>query len=150
MELVLWRHAEAEDGTPDSARPLTTKGRKQADQMARWLRERLPEGCTLLASPAVRAQQTAAALKIHINTSAKLGLQASSTDVLAAAGWPDAAGTVVIVGHQPTLGEVASRLLTGRDAGWSVKKGAVWWFSARPRGGALQVVLRAVMSPDLA
>ncbi len=149
MDLILWRHAEAEDGAPDAARALTGKGRKQADQMARWLRQRLPADCTLIASPAVRTQQTAAALGMKINTSAKLGVHASPADVLAAAGWPDNARAVVVVGHQPTLGEGAARVLTGHVAGWPVKKGALWWFSTRNRGGELQTVLRAAMSPDL-
>ena len=40
MELILWRHAEAEDGSPDAARKLTAKGEKQAQKLARWLKER--------------------------------------------------------------------------------------------------------------
>ncbi len=42
MELILWRHAEAEDGTHDSERKLTAKGIKQAARMAKWLRARVP------------------------------------------------------------------------------------------------------------
>ena len=38
MNLILWRHAEAEDGVPDLERGLTDKGRRQADAAARWLR----------------------------------------------------------------------------------------------------------------
>jgi phosphohistidine phosphatase len=38
MELILWRHAEAEDGIPDMARELTSKGKKQAKHMAAWLK----------------------------------------------------------------------------------------------------------------
>ncbi len=34
MDLLLWRHAEAEDGTPDLKRKLTPRGEKQARQMA--------------------------------------------------------------------------------------------------------------------
>jgi phosphohistidine phosphatase len=69
--------------------------------------------------------------------------------VLAAAGWPGRSGTVLVVGHQPTLGQVAARLLTGKDAEWSVKKGGVWWFEHRTRGGRDEALLRAVIGPDL-
>ena len=43
MDLILWRHAEAEDGFPDLKRALTPKGRKQAAKMATWLHKHLPE-----------------------------------------------------------------------------------------------------------
>jgi len=44
MDLILWRHAEAEDagGKPDLERNLTRHGRKQAARMAEWLKPRLP------------------------------------------------------------------------------------------------------------
>ena len=34
MDLILWRHAEAEDGANDLARELTQKGHKQAARVA--------------------------------------------------------------------------------------------------------------------
>ena len=68
MELILWRHADAELGQPDSERRLTDKGHKQAARMAKWLAERLPEDYVVMASPAVRAQQTARALSEDIKT----------------------------------------------------------------------------------
>ena len=72
MDLILWRHAEAEEGGPDLARALTGKGRKQAARVAEWLQQRLPAKFTLLASPAVRAQQTAEALGVKIRTVERL------------------------------------------------------------------------------
>lgn len=153
MELVLWRHAEAEDGEPDRARRLTAKGEKQARRVAEWLHTRLPDATHVLVSPAVRAQQTAQALadlsQRKLRTVERIGPGASADDVLAAAGWPEGRSTVVIVGHQPALGWVASRLLAGRELDWSIKKGAIWWFSARERGGNEQLVLRAVIGPEL-
>lgn len=149
MELILWRHAEAEDGSPDSTRELTGKGERQARKMAAWLESRLPRGTRIVSSPATRCQQTARALgKFEEVRSIAVG--ASANDVLAAAGWPEADATVVVVGHQPTLGEVAALLLGGREEEWSVKKGAVWWFSSRAREGGLEIVLKAVLAPDLA
>jgi phosphohistidine phosphatase len=149
MELILWRHAEAEDGVPDAARALTPKGRKQARAMARWLQKRLPSGCRILVSPATRAQQTAAALELPLSTSAKIDVGASAPAVLEAAGWPAHGGGVLVVGHQPTLGRVAALALTGHPSDWAVKKGAVWWLTRRVRGGSPEVVLRAVLGPDL-
>lgn len=144
-ELLLWRHADAEDGAPDSGRALTKKGLKQAKQVAAWLKPRLPGDCLILVSPAKRAQQTAAALDLPFTTEQRIGTQANSADIIAASGWPQRKGAVLVVGHQPTLGRVAASLLTGEAADWTIKKGALWWFSNR----AGEVILRAVASPDL-
>ena len=56
---------------------------------------------------------------------------------------------MLVVGHQPTLGEVAALLLSGKEASWSIKKGALWWLTRRERFGAAQTVLRAVVPPGL-
>ena len=149
MELILWRHAEAEDGVPDGERALTKKGRKQAASLAAWLKPHLPKQARILVSPATRAQQTAAALELPFVTTREIGVGATVGELLEAAGWPDAGGAVVVVGHQPTLGRAAAVLLGGAEADWSVKKGAVWWFTRRVRDGGGQVVLRAVIGPDL-
>jgi phosphohistidine phosphatase len=55
---------------------------------------------------------------------------------------------VIVVGHQPTLGAVASLLLTGQVQALSVKKGAVWWLRSRDREGEGQVVLVAALTPE--
>lgn len=149
MDLILWRHAEAEDGFPDTTRKLTAKGQKQAARMGEWLRERLPKETRIIVSPSKRTQQTALALKCKFETLREISVGASVPALLTAAGWPDAKGAVLVVGHQPVLGQVAALLLGGAEADWSVKKGAVWWFSSRVRQDETQVVLRAVMAPDL-
>ncbi len=149
MDLILWRHAEAEDGFPDNNRKLTAKGEKQADQMGAWLRERLPRETRIIVSPAKRTQQTALALKCKFETLKEIGAGASVPALLTAAGWPDTKGAVLVVGHQPVLGQTAALLLGGDEAAWSIKKGAVWWLSSRVRQDETQVVLRAVMAPDL-
>ena len=149
MELILWRHAEAEDGMPDSARELTGKGLKQAQVMAEWLKPRLPKNTRIIVSPTKRTQQTAAALGEDYETVKEIGPGASAKSVLAAAGWPDAKGAVVVVGHQPTLGEVAAFLMSGHLMGWNVRKGAVWWFNYKKRGDVAEVVLHASITPDM-
>ncbi|MGF6772589.1 phosphohistidine phosphatase [Paraburkholderia sp. GAS199] len=151
MDLILWRHAEAEDfAASDLARALTTRGRKQAQSVAKWLRTRLPDDALVLASPAVRTIQTAETLSDQYRVVRELAPNARPEDVLEAAGWPKGiAQTVVIVGHQPTLGHVAARLIGRSDASWPVKKAGVWWIGSRERDGDDHAVLRAAISPDL-
>ena len=149
MELILWRHAEAEAGVPDLGRRLTSRGRKQAERMAAWLDRHLTDTTRIVVSPADRAQQTALALKRKFKTTDDLAPGASAADVLAAANWPDSPEPVLVVGHQPTLGWVVSYLLAGEEADWSIKKGAVWWLSRRERFGAPEIVLRVAITPDL-
>jgi phosphohistidine phosphatase len=144
-ELLLWRHADAEDGMPDSGRALTKKGLKQAKQVADWLRSRLPADCLILVSPAKRAQQTAAALDLPYTTDDRIGTRAYVADIVAATGWPRREGAVLVVGHQPTLGQFAAKLLAGEPADWTIKKGALWWITHR----AGEDILRAVIGPDL-
>jgi phosphohistidine phosphatase len=147
MELILWRHAEAEDGSPDHARELTSKGSKQAAKVASYLHRHLPDHHRILVSPTIRTKQTVSALTHHYTLAPTLAPGASAEAVLHAAQWPDEGGTVLIVGHQPTLGEVASQLLGCADTPLSIKKGAVWWFSQRE--GSAQVSLRLVITPDM-
>ncbi|MGA9751394.1 MAG: histidine phosphatase family protein [Acidobacteriota bacterium] len=148
MDLILWRHAEAQDGFPDDARVLTPKGMRQAERMAAWLAPRI-EDARLLSSPAARAVGTAAALSPHVEALPSLSPGSSVRVILAAAGWPGAKGAVVVVGHQPDLGLAAAFLLTGREAPLSIRKGAVWWFQSRPSRDGWTALLRAVISPDL-
>lgn len=149
MDLLLWRHAEAEDGDDDMLRRLTERGQKQARTMAEWIRARQPKDLRIIVSPAVRTQQTAEALKLPFETNRKIGPNACVSELIAASGWPDAAGSVLIIGHQPTLGRMASLLLAGHESDWSVKKGALWWLSNRVRRGDMQTVLRAMIPVEL-
>ncbi len=146
MNLILWRHADAEDGMPDEARRLTPKGRKQAKKTAAWLSAHLPSGYRVIASPTVRTRETAAALTASAIIEKAVSTSATPQGVLKAAGWPDGAGTVIVVGHQPVLGAAAALALTGEAAAWSLKKGAFWWI-ARDEDGDVQV--RAVLTPAI-
>lgn len=150
MELILWRHAEAEDGVPDSERKLTDKGRKQAKTMAEWLKPRLPKNTLILVSPTARTQQTAAALDDDFKIIEEIGPGASAKAILMAAGWPDNEGAVIVVGHQPTLGEVAALILSGETPSWNIRKGAAWWFTHKKKDGVEEIFLRAAISPDIA
>ena len=149
MELILWRHADAEPGVDDLERKLTTKGRKQAARVAGWLNARLPSRFSLYSSPAKRALQTAKALDAPLETSELLAPERSAADVLRAVDWPNRDQLVIVVGHQPTLGRVVTRLL-GTEGDLSIQKGALWWVEARDKGGKSGVRVRAVVSPDFA
>lgn len=131
MNLILWRHAEAEDIAPDrtdAGRRLTAHGLKQARQMARWLSPRLSKDTRILVSPAVRTRQTAEALERDFSTEPRLFTTADAGDHLQAIHEQNA-GTLLLVGHQPTLGQLAALLMCGQPLSWSVKKGAIWWLT---------------------
>jgi len=149
MDLLLWRHAEAVDGNPDHARQLTERGLKQASRVADWLHQRRPKRLRVLVSPTVRTRQTAAAFTDAFEIVPALGPDGNVAEMLAAAGWPDSAQACLLVGHQPSLGQLAALLLSGAEADWTIKKGALWWFSNRVRDGETQTILRAVVPPDL-
>lgn len=155
MDLILWRHAEAEDahlGQSDMKRRLTPKGEKQARLVGAWLKHHLPDDTRVLVSPALRTQQTVLPLDLPYATEARIGTSATAADLLAVAGWPNAAsesGAVLLIGHQPTLGELASLLLFGKESDLTVKKGAAWWISSKSRAGSDEVFLRAVIGPDM-
>ena len=122
--------------------------------MAQWIESQLgnlalrSNQWRVIASPAVRAQQTAAALGIPVETIDAIAADASVNAILHAANWPGNASNVIVVGHQPTLGMVAGRLLNGVEGYVSVKKGAVWWFRQRERDGESKAVLVAMATPD--
>lgn len=149
MELILWRHAEAAPGDPDSARPLTEAGRAQAALMARWLVPRLPRDLRVLVSPARRAQETASALGLSFETIEGIAPGNDVTTVLRIAGWPDAAQPVMVVGHQPTLGALASRLLDGRRAPAAMGTGSLWWLRGRESRGRHEVTLLLAIEPEI-
>ena len=149
MDLLLWRHAEAQDGQDDLARPLTEHGHRQAKRIARWLERHAPEDLRRCCSPARRARETLEAWTQDYELLPEAAPGAAPLAVLAAIGWPELERPTLIVGHQPELGRLASLLLSGQEADWTIKKGALWWFSNRVRDDETQTVLRAVMPADL-
>jgi len=130
MELILWRHAEAEPGVPDEARVLTAKGQKQASQMAEWLDRHLPSNCKILVSPAVRTVQTVEALGRKYKTHPALFTDTTPEKLLEAANWPDSREPVLIVGHQPTLGQTAALIISGTQQ-WTLRKGSICWIAQK-------------------
>ena len=152
MDLILWRHAEAQDpmdGQDDMARALTHRGEKQAARMAEWLDRQLPEGARILVSPARRTEQTALALERKYKIRPELAPNGTVDQLLEVAQWPHGKATVLLVGHQPTLGQTISRLLGLNASECVVKRGAVWWLRNRDRGALSQTVVVTVQSPEV-
>lgn len=154
MDLILWRHAEAEEAHPgqedadDMARALTPRGEKQAARMATWLDKQLPQGLRVLASPARRTEQTASALGRKFKRRAELLPGGSVQELLELVRWPDARGAVLVVGHQPVLGQTIAQLLGLQAQECVVRKGAVWWLRHRQRLDQNQTVLVTVQAPE--
>ena len=151
MDLVLWRHAEAHDaleGGDDMARTLTSRGEKQAFRMAAWLDRQLPQSTRILASPSRRTEQTVAALQRKYRFAPELAPGCSVEQLLDLVQWPDAKGCVLVVGHQPTLGQVVNRLLGLDGMDISLRKGSLWWLRSRLRDGQRQAFVVTVQSPD--
>ncbi len=148
MNLILWRHAEAEDGCDDMARKLTSRGHKQAQLTARWLNKHAPADLRVLVSPAKRARQTADALERKYDIVPGLAPGASPESILESVGWPQTGASVLVVGHQPTLGAVVGLLLAGVSGPWTVRKSGLWWLARRERDDDSQVVVRAVINPE--
>lgn len=150
MDLILWRHAEAQEwveGCDDMARKLTSRGEKQASHMAHWLDRQLPENTRVLVSPSRRTEQTAMALNRKYKIRPELAPGANVTQLLELVQWNTGKGTVLVVGHQPTLGQTIAQLIGFSDTECSVKKGATWWLRNRERGERTHTVVVTVQSP---
>ena len=151
MDLILWRHAEAEMGAAhmdDLSRPLTARGEKQAARMAAWLERQLPDGLRVLSSPARRAEQTATALGRKYKLRAELLPDGTAQDLLELVQWPRSRGAVLVVGHQPVLGQTIAHLLEIHSNQCAVRKGSVLWVRQRQSVERSETTLLAVLSPD--
>ena len=126
MKLLLIRHAIAEEpedfartGKDDRQRPLTDEGRKKMKQVAKGLRELVPQIDLLATSPLTRAAQTGAILdsvygglsEVEIE---ELSPEATPTEFLR---WlrKQKGETIAVVGHEPSLSLILSWLLTGTE-----------------------------------
>ena len=103
MDLLLWRHAEAQDGQDDLARPLTEHGHRQAKRIARWLERHAPEDLRRCCSPARRARETLEAWTQDYELLPEAAPGAAPLAVLAAIGWPELERPTLIVGHHVGL-----------------------------------------------
>ena len=152
MNLILWRHAEAHelrDGDDDLERTLTPRGEKQAKRMGQWLDRQLPDLTRILVSPARRTEQTAQALGRKFKLREELAPGGTVAQLLDLAQWPLDKATVLVIGHQPSLGQTIAQLLGLSARECAVRRGAVWWLRSRERDALLQTVVVTVQSPDV-
>jgi len=123
MDVYLVRHAIAFEHDPaawpdDRERPLTPQGDKRFRQAARGLRSLVPTVEVVLSSPLVRAWQTAAILQERAGWPQPLRFDQLEpgrppADALAALQPHASAGSLALVGHEPSLHELAAYLLSG-------------------------------------
>jgi len=133
--LYLFRHGIAEEGLgiDDAGRQLTDEGRRKVGQIAAGLQAVGVIPDLVLASPLVRAQQTAQiaagilAPDLEVVTFAPLALGGEPLDLLAELAPYRGSRDIFLVGHEPSLGELASQLLTGTAhvAPLPFKKGSI-------------------------
>jgi phosphohistidine phosphatase SixA len=147
IELYFLRHADAGDPLawtrPDDERPLSGKGEKQAERLARFLAGTTFRPDAVITSPKVRAEGTARpvgdALGVPVTVDGRLAGPfgvAELEAILRDAGDP---ARPVLVGHDPDFSE-AVEILTG-SSGLTMKKGAMVRIDIerplRPGGGSL-------------
>jgi phosphohistidine phosphatase len=152
MDLIFWRHAEAreaDEGESDLDRPLTPRGEKQAARVAAWLDRQMPEAARILVSPARRTEQTVLALGRKYKLRDELAPDGTPAQLLTLVGWPNGKSPILLVGHQPALGQTIAGLLGLQASECPVRKGAVWWLRSRERDGELQTVVVTVQSPEV-
>lgn len=148
MDLIFWRHAEAEPGDPDALRHLTPKGVEQAAYMGTCLKKYLPANIHILVSPTLRTRETADALMLDYTLCESLAQGKSSEELLQAVGWPNDQRPVLVVGHQPAFGRSISLLMTGSESDWAIDKAAFWWLKHEATEDEPGVIIKAVMSPE--
>ncbi len=130
VDIIFWRHAHAkpaQDDQDDMERPLSVKGEKQARQMAAWLNQRLDKRVIVLTSPALRTVQTANALGLEYEVEQEIRPGADMETILdVISRHLDADENeqlprqILLVGHQPWIGQTIGRML-GMRSGVEVK-----------------------------
>lgn len=149
--ILVWRHADAEiaraDGD-DMGRALTQKGVNQAKSVAKWLNKHMAKQTIVYVSPALRALQTVEALQFPTQTLDALKPEATLEEILSALDNVGSAEHILLVGHQPWIGQLITYLLGLGTQGMSVKKGALWWLRLGSREVSKYQVL-TVQTPQL-
>ena len=108
----------------------------------------MPGGARILVSPARRCEQTALALGRKYKICKELAPDATVEQLLQLVQWPGSKSPILVVGHQPTLGQSIAQLMGLQDSECPIKKGAVWWLRNRDRAGLNQTVVVTVQTPE--
>jgi len=131
VRVYLVQHGVAKTKEEDPARPLTPEGREEVERVARTAAARGVRPAVILHSGKARAQETAEILAAHTRPEDGLravkGLAPDDAPRRARKRIEEARGPLMLVGHLPHLGRLASLLLTGSDEGEIVafRKGGV-------------------------
>lgn len=158
MLLYILRHAEAEDLSPsglDADRALTDAGTKRMKLVARTIARMEPGFDAICVSPLLRARQTAepvaAACRFKGELTITEALTPGSDPALVLAELESAGfGSVLVVGHEPHLGDLVGRLVSGRkDVAVPMKKAALAVFEIHPHLGTARADLKAYLTPRL-
>jgi len=155
VQIHLLRHAHAGDSArwtgPDSARPLSEKGREQAQRMAQFLRAAGFRPDVVVSSPKLRALETARPV------ADALGLELKMDDALAEGFDLDGVEPLLarlgdpvrplLVGHDPDFSELAAMLIGASEV--PIRKGALVRIDARRPVDAGGGLIRWLVPPDL-
>jgi len=124
--LLLIRHAKTEQGSPDVQRALTDRGRRDARALGEWLRanEHIPGH--VVVSPAVRAKQTwrfaAEGASAEVPVSVDDRIYSNDVDGLVEVvrTLPESAEVAALVGHNPSMQELAAAWTPATEASYGV------------------------------
>jgi phosphohistidine phosphatase len=155
LNLHLLRHADAGDPETwqgdDAARPLSEKGKRQAERLGRHLARVGFETDAILSSPKLRALETAEivgrALGIEAKVDDRLGGPLDLRRVAAILRAAGAPGRPVLVGHDPDFSELLARLIGAPNL--PMKKGAIARVDVTGGLTAGAGVLRWLLTPEL-
>lgn len=151
MHLYILRHANADtEAAMDDARELSEKGREQAKTVAKFCAHHGIRPDVIFASPLIRAQQTAKPvakeLGMEITTARWLACGATPGGILAQLAALPRTAAVMLVGHQPDLGELIGHLLGASGESVNVRKASfahIEILVPREGGGRLEFFLPA-------
>lgn len=135
MDVYILRHGRAEDAGPgmaDAERRLTKKGREEIVRAGRWMAAQELRFDLIASSPLARAQETASVIAGCLGQPDRL----ETWEILAPGGNPDTVchqigkypntRAILLVGHEPLLTALISRIITGNeDAAIALSKGAL-------------------------
>lgn len=160
MILYIVRHAiavQAAPGTADEDRELTKEGIEKMKKAAAGLRAAEAIPCVVLSSPLIRARQTAGILveafggKPSLVVVSALAPSGNRSELYREIRKHDEADSVMLVGHQPSLGEIAGEIAWGSsEFALDLKKGGacaieIEKLAPKPRGSLLWLAPPAIL-----
>ena len=151
MDVFLLRHGKAKQPSirepSDHLRPLTISGFRSMEKIGMAIKKMNINPDILASSPLTRAVQTAEIVSRHINSDVsiweslkpEMSHHAAAEAILASD-----LDSIMLVGHEPHLSDLASHMISGGEASISIKKGGLVCIDITPRN---QNILRYVLTP---